>query len=399
LPGKADPLPLLNRAVEMQPEISVWRRDLHMNPELMFDTHRTSAFVAEKLKAFGCDEVATGIGRTGVVGVIRGRHGDGPAVGLRADMDALPITEETGLDYASKVPGRMHACGHDGHTAMLLGAARHFCETRNFRGSVAVIFQPAEEGGGGGNEMVKDGMMERFGIASVYGMHNEPGLPVGQFAIRPGATMAAMDAFSITIVGKGGHAALPHLAIDPIFIGAQIVSALQGIASRNTDPLEAMVVSVTQFNAGDAHNVIPQSARLVGTVRTLKRELRQLARDNLHKTVEGVAAALGGKAVVNYEHVKGYPVTFNHARETEIAASVACAVAGNANVDVNYPAIMGAEDFSFMLEARPGAFIFIGNGNTAFCHHPAFDFNDEAIPYGISYWVHLAETVLATGAA
>jgi amidohydrolase len=392
-------MPLLNRAVELQPEISAWRRDLHMNPELLFDTHRTSAFVAEKLKSFGCDEVVTGIGRTGVVGVIKGRHGEGSVVGLRADMDALPITEETGLAYASKIPGRMHACGHDGHTAMLLGATRHLCETRNFRGRVAVIFQPAEEGGGGGEEMVKDGMMERFGIASVYGMHNEPGVPVGHFAIRPGALLAAMDTFSITVRGKGGHAAAPHMTIDPIFIGSQIVNALQGIASRNADPLDSLVVSVTQFNAGDTHNVIAQTATLIGTVRTLKRELRQLARNNLHKTAEGIAMALGGEAIVNYDYIKGYPVTFNHERETAIAAAVAGNVAGTSKVSTDYPPAMGAEDFSFMLEARPGAMILIGNGDTAYCHHPAFDFSDEAIPYGISYWVHLAETVLASGAA
>lgn len=392
-------MPLLNRAVELQPEIAAWRRDLHMNPELLFDTERTSAFVADKLKSFGCDDVVTGIGRTGVVGVIKGRHGKGPAVGLRSDMDALPIVEETGLEYASKIPGRMHACGHDGHMAMLLGAARHFCETRNFRGQVAVIFQPAEEGGAGGQEMVKDGLMERFGIESVYGLHIWPGLPVGQFALRAGALMAAMDVFSITVRGKGGHAALPHLTIDPIFIGAQVVSALQGIASRNADPLESVVVSVTQFNAGEVHNVIPQSAKLIGTIRSLKRELRELAMTNLRRTAEGVAAALGGEAVVSDEHVLPYPVTFNHARESVVAATAARNVAGEKNVSDSISPDMGAEDFSFMLEARPGAMILLGNGDSAFCHHPAFDFNDEAIPYGISYWVHLAETVLASGAA
>src|SRR5262245_599467 len=229
-------MPLLNDAIETQPEIAQWRRQLHMQPELLFDVQETAAFVTEKLKAFGCDEVVTGIGRTGVVGLIKGRQGDGPAIGFRADMDALPITEATGLPYASKIPGKMHACGHDGHTAMLLGAARHLCQTRNFRGSVAVIFQPAEEGGGGGFEMVKDGMMERFGISAVYGMHNEPGLPIGRFGIREGALLASMDTFSILIKGKGGHAAMPHLTVDPIFIGAQIVGALQGIASRNADP-------------------------------------------------------------------------------------------------------------------------------------------------------------------
>ena len=388
-------MPLLNRAIELQPEITVWRRELHMNPELLFDTHLTSAFVAEKLKAFGCDEVVTGLGRTGVVGLIHGRHGDGPTVGLRADMDALPIAEETGLTYSSRIPGKMHACGHDGHMAMLLGAARHLCETRNFRGRVAVIFQPAEEGGAGGLEMVKDGMMDRFNIASVHGLHNWPGMPVGQFAIRAGALMAAMDVFSITIRGKGGHAALPHLTIDPIFIGAQVVSALQGIASRNTDPLESIVVSVTQFNAGDIHNVIPQTARLVGTIRSLKRELRDLAMANLRRTAEGIAAALGGEAIIGDGNVLPYPVTFNHARETGIATAVARSVAGEKNVNDNCAPDMGAEDFSFMLEARSGAMILMGNGNSAFCHHPSYDFNDDAIPFGISYWVKLAETVLA----
>lgn len=388
-------MPLLNRAVEMQGEIAEWRRDLHMNPEILFETHRTSAMVAEKLKAFGCDEVVTGIGRTGVVGVIKGRHGDGPAVGLRADMDALPMTEETGLDYASKTPGQAHACGHDGHTAMLLGAARHLCETRNFRGRVALIFQPAEEGGGGGDEMVKDGMMERFGIASVYGLHNFPGLPIGQFAIRNGAMMAATDVFSIKVMGKGGHAAAPHKSVDPIFIGSQIVSALQGIASRNADPLESVVVSITRFNAGEANNVIPQTAMLVGTIRTLKKELRELARANVRRTAEGVAAALGGEASVDLNHEMGYPVTRNHEREAAIAAAVAREVAGGKNVDTDCAPVMGGEDFSFMLEARPGAFIFMGNGDTPFCHHPAYDFSDDAIPHGVSYWVKLAETVLA----
>jgi amidohydrolase len=387
-------MPLLNDSIERQPEIASWRRHLHMNPELLFDTNLTAAFVAEKLRSFGCDEVATGIGRTGVVGVIRGRHGDGPAIGLRADMDALPINEETGLDHASRNPGRMHACGHDGHTAMLLGAARHLCDTRNFPGTVAVIFQPAEEGGGGGGEMVRDGMMERFGIASVFGMHNWPGLAVGHFAIKSGPMMAAMDVFSITIQGKGGHAAFPHQTVDPIFIGSQVVSALQGIVARNADPLESAVVSVTQFHAGDAHNVIPQTARLVGTIRSLKRELRDLAITNLRRTATGIAAALGGEALVADEGILPYPVTFNHARETAIAADVARRVAGVGAVDDTIPPDMGSEDFSFMLEARPGAMILLGNGDTAFCHHPSYDFNDDAIPYGISYWVTLAETVL-----
>jgi len=392
-------MPLLNRAVEMQAEIAGWRHALHMEPEILFEVHKTAAFVADKLREFGCDEVVTGIGRSGVVGIIKGRHGDGPTLGLRADMDALPIMEETGLAHASKIPGRMHACGHDGHTAMLLGAARHLAETRNFSGRVAVIFQPAEEGGGGGLAMVKDGLMERFGIESVYGMHNFPGLPVGHFAIRPGPIMAAADVFSITVLGKGGHAALPHKTVDPIFIASQIVGALQGIAARNADPLEALVVSITRFHAGDAYNVIPQSALLAGTARTLKPELRALAKANIQRTAQGVAAALGGEAVVNYEVEMGYPITVNSERETAIAASVARDVAGAQNVDTNVAPVMGAEDFSFMLETRPGAFIFVGNGDTAYCHHPAYDFNDQAIPVGVSYWVRLAETIPAPAAA
>ncbi len=262
-------MPLLNRAVEMQVEVSQWRRHLHANPELMFDVHETARFVTDKLHQFGCDIVETGIGRTGVVGVIRGRHGEGPTVGLRSDMDALPLTEITGKPWASHAAGKMHACGHDGHTAMLLGAAQYLAETRNFKGSIAVIFQPAEEGGGGGREMVKDGMMERFSISEVYGMHNVPGLPVGEFAIRKGPIMAATDEFTITIEGRGGHAAQPHRTIDPVVIGSQLVNALQTIVSRGTDPLDSVVLSVTQFHAGDAHNIIPQRAELAGTVRTL----------------------------------------------------------------------------------------------------------------------------------
>ena len=385
---------MLNRAIEMQPEIAAWRRELHMNPELQFDTHWTSAFVAEKLKAFGCDEVVTGIGRTGVVGIIKGRSDGGTVIGLRADINALPMTEVTGLPHASKTPGRMHACGHDGHTAMLLGAARHLCETRNFHGRVAVIFQPAEEGGGGGHEMVLDGMMERFGIGSVYGLHNEPGSAVGSFAIRPGPIMASVDTFAITVTGVGGHAAMPHLTIDPIFIGAQIVSALQGIASRNTDPLESLVITVTQFHAGDAINVIAPTARLIGTTRTLKAPVRAMAEKRIRETAHGIATALGGSVEIDYALSKGYPVTVNHPRETQLALGIAREVAGERNVDADTPPIMGGEDFAFMLESRPGAFIFMGNGDTAYCHHPAYDFNDEAIPYGVSYWVTLAETLL-----
>lgn len=385
-------MPLLNRAIEMQEEVSRWRRHLHQNPELMFDVHETAKFVADKLHAFGVDEVVTGIGRTGVVGIIHGRHGEGQTVGLRSDMDALPLNEITGKPYASKNPGKMHACGHDGHTAMLLGAAQYLAETRNFKGSVAVIFQPAEEGGGGGREMVKEGMMERFSISEVYGMHNTPGLPVGQFAIRKGPIMAATDEFNITIEGRGGHAAQPHRTIDPVVIGAQLVNALQTIVSRGTDPLDSVVLSVTKFHAGDAHNIIPQKAELAGTVRTLRPEMRDFAEKRLREVAEGVATALGAVAKVDYD--RNYPVTFNHDQETEFAARTAQSVAGANAVNLEVAPMMAGEDFSYMLEARPGAFMFIGNGESASLHNPAYDFNDDAIPHGISYWVQLAESAL-----
>ncbi|MGN6538394.1 MAG: amidohydrolase, partial [Mesorhizobium sp.] len=288
-------MPILNRAAEMQEEVAGWRRHLHQNPELNFDVFQTAAFVTDKLKAFGCDEVVTGLGKTGVVGIIRGNRGEGGTIGLRADMDALPINEITGKPYASVTPGKMHACGHDGHTAMLLGAAKYLAETRNFAGSVAVIFQPAEEGGGGGNEMVKDGMMERFGIEKVFGMHNMPSLPVGQFALRPGPIMAATAEFTITVKGRGGHAAMPHGTIDPIVITSQLVGALQTIASRSTDPVESVVVSVTKFHAGDAYNVIPETAEIAGTVRTLKKEVAKLAEERIRALCAGIAAANGAE--------------------------------------------------------------------------------------------------------
>ncbi|MER9330365.1 M20 aminoacylase family protein [Mesorhizobium sp. M0488] len=386
-------MPILNRAAEMQDEVAGWRQHLHQTPELNFDVFKTAAFVTEKLKAFGCDDVVTGLGKTGVVGIIRGRQGEGATIGLRADMDALPLNEITGKPYASTVPGKMHACGHDGHTAMLLGAAKYLAETRNFAGSVAVIFQPAEEGGGGGNEMVKDGMMERFGISKVFGMHNMPGLPVGQFAIRPGPIMAATAEFTITVKGKGGHAAMPHGTIDPIVITSQLVGALQTIASRSTDPVEAVVVSVTKFHAGDAYNIIPETAEIAGTVRTLRKEIAKKSEERIRSICDGLATAFGARIEVDYQ--ANYPVTFNHAEETVFASDIAANVAGDAHVHRGIQPVMGGEDFSYMLEARPGAFIFIGNGDTAGLHNPAYDFNDEAIPHGMSYWVKLAETALA----
>ncbi|WP_424966697.1 M20 aminoacylase family protein [Dinoroseobacter sp. S375] len=381
-------MPIKNRFAELLPEITAWRRDLHENPELLFDTHRTAAMVAEKLRAFGCDEVVEGLGRTGVVGVIKGRGtGSGRVIGLRADMDALPIAEATGLPYASRTPGKMHACGHDGHTAMLLGAARYLTETRNFDGTCVVIFQPAEEGGGGGREMVEDGLMERFGIEEVYGMHNWPGVPTGTFAIRPGAFFAATDQFEITVAGRGGHAAKPHETIDPTVIASQIVLALQTIASRNANPVEQIVVSVTSFQtASTAFNVIPPEVTLKGTIRTLDEDIRALAETRLTEIASGVATAMGAAAQVNY--YKGYPVMVNSEAETAFAADVARSVAGDC---ADAPLVMGGEDFAYLLNARPGAYILVGNGDTADVHHPEYDFNDEAIPAGCSWWAEIVE--------
>lgn len=381
------------RIEAMSSEIAEWRRDFHRNPELLFDVFRTAQVVADKLKSFGCDEVVTGIGRTGVVAVIKGKGGpSGKVIGLRADMDALPIEEQTNLPYRSATPGKMHACGHDGHTAMLLGAARYLAETRNFSGTAVIIFQPAEEGGGGGREMVQEGMMERFGVQEVYGMHNMPGLPVGSFAVRPGAMMAAADRFLIKLEGRGGHAAKPNDTIDPVVASAQIISALQTIASRNCDPLDSVVVSVTAVKAGEAYNVIPQTAELKGTVRTLSKEMREIAEERLRAIVTGVGTAMGCKVEIEYE--RGYPVTFNHAGQTEFATKVASNLVGAANVDTSVPPTMGSEDFSFMLEERPGNYIFMGNGDSAGLHHPAYDFNDKAIPVGVAYWAGLVETAM-----
>jgi amidohydrolase len=386
-------MPIVNRIADLHGEITAWRRDIHAHPELRYDVHRTAGSVADKLKSFGCDEVVPGIGRTGVVGVIRGRKsGGGKIIGLRADMDALPLEEETGLPYKSTVPGKMHACGHDGHTAMLLGAAKYLAETRNFAGTAVVIFQPAEEGGAGALAMVKDGLMTRFGIEEVYGMHNYPGIPLGQFAIRSGPMMASADHIEIALEGKGGHAARPHLAIDTVLVGAQIVNALQSIVSRNVDPLESAVVSICMFQAGQTDNVIPQHAKLRGTARALTPEVRQLLQKRVGEVVEGTAKLYGASARITYTN--GYPVMVNHERQTDFAATIAREIAGNDKVDTDVAPVMGAEDFSFMLPERPGAFIFVGNGDSAGLHHPAYDFNDETIPVGTSYWVRLAETAL-----
>ncbi|GGD23470.1 M20 aminoacylase family protein [Aureimonas glaciei] len=386
-------MPIVNRFADFHDDITAWRRDIHAHPETQYDVHRTAGVVADKLREFGVDEIVTGVGRTGVVGIIKGRDtGSGRVVGLRADMDALPITETTGLAHASTIAGKMHACGHDGHTAMLLGAARYLCETRNFDGAVALIFQPAEEGGAGGKAMVDDGMMDRFGIQEVYGLHNQPGMALGTFAIRPGPMMAAADEFSIAIEGYGGHAARPHRTIDATLVAAQITVMLQTVVARNVDPIESAVLSVTQIHAGDAFNVIPQTALLTGTVRTLKEEIRDLMERRVTEVVDLTARALGATAVLDYQ--RNYPVVVNHASNTAFAASVAEEIAGKGRVVLDTPPVMGGEDFAFMLNARPGAFIFAGNGDTAPVHHPQYDFNDALTPFGCSYWARLVETAM-----
>ncbi|WP_171167291.1 M20 aminoacylase family protein [Ruegeria sp. HKCCA0370] len=381
-------MPIKNRLAEMHEEITGWRRDIHQHPEILYDTHRTSALVAKKLKEFGCDEVVTGIGRTGVVGVIRGKSDtQGRVIGLRADMDALPMQEQTGLDYASKTSGAMHACGHDGHTAMVLGAAKYLSETRNFDGTAIVIFQPAEEGGNGAEAMCKDGLMDRFGIQEVYAMHNVPGLPTGQFAIRSGPLLAAADEFDIHLEGRGGHAAKPHETVDTTVMLSQMIVALQTIVSRNADPILQAVLSVTSVETSSkAFNVIPQSAQIRGTVRTHSNQMRDLIEQRLKEVAEGIAATFGGSVNVNYS--RGVPVTINAETQTGYAAEAAVSVGGSC---IEAPMVMGGEDFSFMLEERPGAFIVLGNGDSAGLHHPEYDFNDEIIPIGCSWFADMVE--------
>lgn len=386
-------MPIVNRFAEFQDDTVAWRHDLHRHPEILYEVHRTAATVAEKLKSFGLDEVATGIGRTGVVGVIHGRKSaSGRVIALRADMDALPLRETTGKPYASTIDGRMHACGHDGHTAMLLGAARYLAETRNFDGTTIVVFQPAEEGGAGAKAMIEDGLLDRWKIQEVYGMHNMPGLDVGEFATRPGPFMAATDEFTIDITGRGGHAARPHMTVDPIIVGMAVIQALQTIISRSVDPIESAVVSVTKFHAGEAYNIIAQTAQIAGTVRSLKPEIRDLIEARMRAIVAGVAEAHGAAIVLDYD--RNYPITRNHPGATAFAAAVAGEVVGHAHVAEDAPPMMGGEDFSYMLEARPGAFVFVGNGDTAGLHSPAYDFNDDIIPIGCSYWARLVERAM-----
>jgi amidohydrolase len=388
-------MPVINRVAEFQREIVEWRQDFHRHPELIYDVHRTAGRVAELLRSFGVDEVVTGIGKTGVVAVIKGREPGSKAIGLRADMDALPITERTGKPYASTTPGKMHACGHDGHTSMLLGAARYLAETRNFAGTAVLIFQPAEEMGAGALAMLDDGLVERFNISEFYGMHNMPGLPAGHFGVRPGGIMAASDEFTIVVEGTGGHAAMPHTTVDPVMIAAHLILALQSIVSRNLDPVRQAVLSVTMLQAGIASNIIPGSVKVTGTVRTLEEDIRNFIEARLREVTNGLVATFGASAQITYR--RGYPATVNAAEQAAFAGEVALDVGGTDRVDLNADPMMGGEDFAYMLQARPGAYIFLGNGDSTELHSDTYDFNDEIIPHGVSYWVRLVEKALPVG--
>jgi hippurate hydrolase len=392
---KAAIMPITNRIADFQADLTAWRRDLHAHPELGFEEHRTSGVVAAKLEEFGID-VHLGLAGTGVVGTLRGNRPGDRAIALRADMDALPMPEANGFEHASKNPGKMHACGHDGHTTMLLGAARYLAETRNFAGTVHFVFQPAEEGGGGGQVMVDQGLFDKFPAEEVYGMHNMPGLPAGSFAGRVGPMMAATDRVDIVVKGRGGHAAQPHKTVDPVVIGAQIVSALQTVTSRTADPIDSLVVSITEFHAGSAYNVIAEEAVLRGTIRTFDAGLRKLAEEKIVAIATGIALAMGGSAEVTY--LPGYPPTVNHAAQLDKALSVAAIVVGPDKVVDDVVPTMGGEDFAYMLEAKPGAYILIGAGAEVEgrkLHQVNYDFNDELLTVGASYWAQLVETVLA----
>lgn len=387
-------MPIVNRTAEFHEEMKTIRQDLHRQPELQFDVHKTAERVVRELKSFGIDDVTTGIGQTGIVAVIEGKSNEsGKTIGLRADMDALPLHEATGKPYASEVEGKMHACGHDGHTTMLLAAAKYLAETRNFDGKVALIFQPAEEGGGGAREMVNEGLMDRWSIDEIYGMHNWPGHALGSFMLCSGPIMASADRITIDVEGKGCHAAKPHQGVDTVLVMSAIVQAVQSLASRNTDPQKSLVVSICHIKAGFTDNVVPQTGFMEGTVRALDPAVRDMAEERLRQVVEGTAAVYGATAKLTYN--RDYPVTVNHPDATDKAARVAALVAGDHMVENNMVPSMGSEDFSFMLEARPGAFIFVGNGDSASLHHPEYDFDDDLIPIGASYWIKLVETSLA----
>ena len=384
-------MPILNRLADRADDITGWRRDLHAHPELLYDVQRTAATVAEKLKAFGCDEVVTGIGRTGVVGVIRGRPGN-RAVGLRADMDALPMSELTGLPYASTVSGKMHACGHDGHTTMLLGAARYLAETRDFDGTVHLIFQPGEEGCGGALAMLEDGLLERFPCDALYGMHNATGLDVGKYAIGAGPFMAGGAFFDITVEGKGSHGARPEASIDPVLTACHIAAGLQSIVSRNISPRDTAVVSVTKVTGGDAYNVIPQTAVLSGTARFFKKEVGEQIEAAMRRMAEGVAAGFGASATLDFRLI--FAPLVNDAEATIDLADAAADLVGEDLVQRDRAPLMGSEDFSFMLEKVPGAYIHVGNGEGASAHNPHYNFNDEAIPFGASLYARIVERAL-----
>ena len=389
-------MPVINRIAGLAEDMAQWRQYLHTIPELEMECHKTAAYVSDRLREFGVDEIHEGIGVTGLVGIING-HGDGPTIGLRADMDALPIEEATGLDYASTHPGKMHACGHDGHTTMLLGAAKYLAETRNFSGRVALIFQPGEEGPGGAKIMVEEGFLDRFGIGEVYGIHNVPDLPEGHFHTRPGALLAAVDQFTITLKGVGGHGAMPEETCDPVIAACSIGQALQTIISRNVPSTHQAVVSVTQIHAGTTNNVIPAEAFLNGTIRTFDTEVQDLVHRRIREIAAGQAASFGVEAHVDIEI--GYPATVNSPEQTVFAATVARDVAGPANVDENTEPVAGAEDFAFMLAARPGAYLFMGQGPSAGLHHPQYNFNDAVAPYGASFFARLVETAQPAKAA
>ncbi|HOZ32128.1 MAG TPA: M20 aminoacylase family protein [Tabrizicola sp.] len=381
-------MPVLNRIASYAGEMKGWRRHLHMHPELAFDCVETAAYIVERLREIGVDEIHEGIAKTGIVALIKGRA-PGPVIGLRADMDALPIEEMTGAEYASMVPGKMHACGHDGHVTMLLGAAKYLAETRNFAGTVALLFQPAEEDGGGGQVMVQEGVMDRFGIGQVYGIHNAPNVPFGHFTTTPGPLMASVDTAFVYITGKGGHGATPHECVDPVVAVVGMVQAVQTIIPRNVYALEEAVISVTQIHTGTASNIIPEEAMFCATIRCFKPDVRALLKKRFHEIVEGHAAAYNVAARVDYDW--GYPATINHEDETDFAADVAREVVGEASVDARANREMGSEDFSYMLEARPGAYLFLGTGPGAGLHHAAYDFNDEAAPIGASFFARLVE--------
>ena len=384
-------MPVINRIADYTTDMTAWRRHLHTIPELMFECHKTAAFVVERLREFGITEIHEGIATTGIVAIIEGQ-GDGPTIGLRADMDALPMQEETGLDYASTIDGMMHACGHDGHTTMLLGAARYLAETRNFKGRVALIFQPAEESGGGGEVMVKEGILDRFDIKEVYALHNAPGTPVGHFYTTPGPIMAAADDFDIHITGKGGHGAMPHETIDPVVAAVSIAQAIQTIVSRNNYSQDSLVVSVTQIHTGSADNIIPEKAYVNGTVRAFDPAVLGMVIARLEAIVAGAAISFGVEAEVVYN--VGYPATVNDPDRTVFAANVAREIAGDKGViDDNGPE-MGAEDFAYLLEKRPGAYLFVGNGDTAGLHHPEYNFDDETAAAGASFFARLIERAL-----